>query len=505
MSTNLPGALDVFTDPTPTSLMTSPSHSGLHTNINDAVLAIEKIIIGPLVFNVRGYGATGNGTTDDTTAIQAAITAAEVSGGVVEFPAGNYLISSTLTITTPNVALRGVNDWTSWVGTPGGAVIKVASGTSSPLITISASNIGVQGLSFTTVSGTAPATPITVSGSSGSQINNISLRRLYATNLGGLSATYMNRFVVEDVVFQSWYGAAGFALSNCSIGFINRCNAAVSSSGLGPNFSLTSCTSINFGPCESNGIPTYGLYALNSNDCETLDFESNGGAVAHVYHQGCTDWEHHRLYTQSNLAPTALDLVDSGIIAIVGGWIGNGGTYTLRMRSVSGTTQDVRVVGALIDGSNSTGGNPPVSIETHSTRITVAGCSIIAESGVATGIADTSTLSNHRASYTGNTFFNTTDATAITVATPGKYVTTSGNAGFQPGGQTAPSVPASTTALTNPFPFDCTVYVAGGTVSAIAVGGTVTGMTSGPIRVPAGQTITLTYSAAPTWVWVGNQ
>ena len=77
--------------------------------------------------------------------------------------------------------------------------------------------------------------------------------------------------------------------------------------------------------------------------------------------------------------------------------------------------------------------------------------------------------------------------------------------GYNPTGpQTAPAIPASGTALTNPFPFDATVYVTGGTVTAIAAGGTATGLTSGAVFVAAGETITLTYSAAPTWVWIGN-
>lgn len=48
------------------------------------------------IFNVRDalYGATGNGTTDDTVAIQAAITAAAVQGGRVYLPPGTYAISS---------------------------------------------------------------------------------------------------------------------------------------------------------------------------------------------------------------------------------------------------------------------------------------------------------------------------------------------------------------------------------------------------------------------------
>lgn len=79
------------------------------------------------------------------------------------------------------------------------------------------------------------------------------------------------------------------------------------------------------------------------------------------------------------------------------------------------------------------------------------------------------------------------------------------SSGFNPRGLlNAPAVPTSGTAITNNFNVDVTVYVAGGSVSAIAVEGGATGMTSGPIRVPAGQTITLTYTAAPGWVWFGD-
>ena len=81
------------------------------------------------VVNVREYGALGNGTTDDTTAIQAAITAAEAlvlnrftgPGVTVFFPNGTYLISSTLTITTSNIYLVG--------GSPGGSMLYAPSST----------------------------------------------------------------------------------------------------------------------------------------------------------------------------------------------------------------------------------------------------------------------------------------------------------------------------------------------------------------------------------------
>lgn len=79
------------------------------------------------VQNVRNYGAVGNGVTDDTAAINAAITALSTNGGEVYFPPGNYLISSTLTITTNGVTLRGSNPLGYWNGVTtiyqGGSVI----------------------------------------------------------------------------------------------------------------------------------------------------------------------------------------------------------------------------------------------------------------------------------------------------------------------------------------------------------------------------------------------
>lgn len=64
-----------------------------------------------------------------------------------------------------------------------------------------------------------------------------------------------------------------------------------------------------------------------------------------------------------------------------------------------------------------------------------------------------------------------------------------------------PAVPASTVAQFNASGAPVVVTVTGGTVTVIAVNGTATGQTSGSVTVPAGGTITLTYSVAPTWTW----
>ncbi len=61
-------------------------------------------------FDVKDYGATGNGSTDDRAAIQSAIDAAQTAGGgTVFFPTGIYHISSGLNITHSAMHLLGEN------------------------------------------------------------------------------------------------------------------------------------------------------------------------------------------------------------------------------------------------------------------------------------------------------------------------------------------------------------------------------------------------------------
>lgn len=59
-------------------------------------------------FSVKDFGATGNGVTDDTAAIQAAVTALSAAGGgFLRFPSGTYKITSTVTIASNQMRLSG--------------------------------------------------------------------------------------------------------------------------------------------------------------------------------------------------------------------------------------------------------------------------------------------------------------------------------------------------------------------------------------------------------------
>lgn len=81
-----------------------------------ALVAIEALdefarakVPRPDVTNVREFGATGNGVTDDTAAIQAAIDAASAVGGsrAVFFPTGIYQVTAGVLLATTTIAFIG--------------------------------------------------------------------------------------------------------------------------------------------------------------------------------------------------------------------------------------------------------------------------------------------------------------------------------------------------------------------------------------------------------------
>jgi len=100
VSTNFPGQADTFiVPPGSTPLGTStPTHTQSHQNLGDALTAVEGVLLGPIHYNVKKYGAKGDGTTDDTAAIQNAMNAVPVTGGTVFFPVGVYKVTATLVV-----------------------------------------------------------------------------------------------------------------------------------------------------------------------------------------------------------------------------------------------------------------------------------------------------------------------------------------------------------------------------------------------------------------------
>jgi hypothetical protein len=86
-----------------------------------------------IYFDVKDYGAIGNGVANDTTAIQNALNAAQAVGGTTYFPEGNYLVTSLVTaqsFTQPSIRGAGMRA-TTLTCSGAGPIIKMVGGSGS--------------------------------------------------------------------------------------------------------------------------------------------------------------------------------------------------------------------------------------------------------------------------------------------------------------------------------------------------------------------------------------
>lgn len=102
----------------------------------ELITALEALNTSPVgtVVNVKTYDATGDGSTDDASAVQAAIDAVQTAGGgVIYFPQGIYKCNTGLTVTNVGVSFQG-EGWNQSTTTVG-SIIK-AGGSITDLINV---------------------------------------------------------------------------------------------------------------------------------------------------------------------------------------------------------------------------------------------------------------------------------------------------------------------------------------------------------------------------------
>lgn len=134
-------------------------------------------------YDVRDYGAAGDGATDDTAAIQAALAAASPSGAVF-FPDGTYLVSSPLD-KPASVSLFGL--------TRAGAVLKMKTGANVAAV--------IRTSGFAALTGTTSR-----SGEFNSEIRNLTIDGNKAGNTAGVGLQlYGKHFRLENITVQNCY------------------------------------------------------------------------------------------------------------------------------------------------------------------------------------------------------------------------------------------------------------------------------------------------------------
>jgi hypothetical protein len=513
------------------------------------------------IYNVRTYGAKGNGVADDTAAINLAVAAAQTAGGgIVYFPAGSYVISSLISITQSNIGLLG------------------AGKNVSKLIV---STVGASAVAFT--------------GAPGNFLGNcfmigLSVWQNNPTGSGaGVSLYYTAVCILQDIQASGFYN--GFKLQRATNTYATRCiasfnptaqyptaigwnlngNSGVGDSGVGGNASSI------FVECGADMSPN-GAYAVVSTgsvgfemtgaycgditfrDCGTsfayygwsIDLTACliGGSSEDIFIENCTI-DYYNVQGILIAGPgdgLSMVNINDGWIDPYPGATNPVGIYCLgvagvRVRGTQGYQNsfpiqtmvelngctdcdiDVQCVGQkygiLVVGSSdcSVGGRffapaiAPSTVHvnvTGSARISIKGGSIFDGYATIGAQFDINTTYSVLVGATFNPAHITTP-----VVNSGTHNQIAKNPGYNPVGNiTAPSFPASNAVATNNSGLDLMVLVSCGTgaITAVHVGGvllnnyTIPVTTLGfPIRLPAGQTISFTYaSGSPTWQWFAD-
>lgn len=426
-------------------------------------------------FNVKAHGATGNGSTDDTTAINAAIALANTSGGTVYFPKGTYVISGTgLTPIQTGVVIRGASK--------GSTTIKPAAGFNADVI----------------------STPIpATAGTAGFVQNFVGVESLTidGSNMTGTTAGQGNGI--------HFYGVRYSYIRDCNITAVP--NWGILLDGDLTNFSYST-------QIQANRI-------INGSAGIMVTFsEENFIAFNDILQANLTTAAQQPAFTPQSNTGYLVRLV-SGYSEIMGNVIGSSGTYTsaaiqsensgptriignrfdqTRYQSIRTTGPNVLIVGNQFGNPSSVG--TVEGIRLGSDNNTVVGNKFDLTNGAAHftyAIAESGGPYTNNIIQSNNTVQGTSGTISLNATSTAKV---SGNTHYNPVGFVAsPSVPTSGTAVLNDFGTDATVYLTG-TWTGTTIAGTPTGAsgtaTSQSFRVPSGSTFAVTYSStAPTWTW----
>lgn len=435
-------------------------------------LQVPGVVSGVAWTSVRSHGAAGNGTTNDTSAIQAAITAAGV-GGTVYFPAGTYLISSSLMI------LQGQ----TWAGDGWQSVIKQAN--SSNLSTL-----------VTTSTTAFPTSDVLIRDLmiDGNRTNNAGAT-CYGLYLYALQYSMIHRVRVQNV------NGDAYRIDGSSGGLFSDSSSTVH---------LEDCWAYS---CANNGLVTTSfaadIHVLGGDygfcGASAMTLQGGSGSVRSAVLWGVTGGPGLTIGAQA-IQVTGCNIEGNSQQGIV---VNQYGSYAL--------ISACKIYDNSLGGSGSYDGILVNGVSgTPTTGVIIDGCQIfpsIASGGTTERCAINLGTYHQQCQVVGN---NVGFAASGAVWAPSNSLITGegtsdyvvGNPGFNPVGPltmgSLTSLAPTGTTYTNPWGLPVTVYVTGGTVTAIAVNGTTTGLTSGAFRLGPGQTIKFTYTGTPTWVWIGD-
>lgn len=499
-----------------------------------------KFLISP-VFNVTGYGAKGDGVTDDTVAIQNAINAANLMerGGVVCFPPGLYYVSSTLYLTKSRVRLKGERFSSVIVrNTDYGSTFLISNSLSTTM-----EDVQIEGLNFfhdTAISTLTKGAHLECVDITHLIIENVNMTNFYRGILlqgcvdvkicslstsgeyakGALAAIHLVKVVDKNVSLptQVW---------------IDKCEC-LGPKITGPSYNLlieageqVSVTSSYFGNAKYDNV----AIIQGSNNALILEVSFDAG----TYIDGAGDNSFYIYGANGDGSAYIGNITLNGTNIKGQGGDSNNGIFvdgTIRSGVYAQVCRNLKINGCRISGMKKNGIWIVGAVNSEISNNTICGnnyfdedgrgvliggsvdrCSIVNNriGGLSEGNGDSLQLSGIEL-VAGATNIQVVDNDLRFNVTPlvdglvdagvsGKRIIN--NIGFNENRAAAsPDIPASTVDLFNPYGSPCWVSISGGTVSDIKLNGdTISSASDVKIPVGPGDRISITYSSAPTWSW----
>lgn len=474
--------------------------------------------------SVKDFGAVGNGVTNDAAAIQAAVDYAETfaEGAEVHFPAGKYLVNSTVTVLKSGVSLIGDGAPATWIvnGTTNAPAVRFGDGVTTYF------RNRIENLIFGQASGVTP-----VAGNCGLKIHKCGQFQISGVQAFNFPAALRVGIELETAT-QGTISTVG--VQGCTSDGIYMHNQTLDI--YADKVRVDACANgFHFRDCQ-------GIYGANmsayGNSVNAFRFTTTGSADNNQFFFltnciGDTSGSHNWYFEQCSLsvftacwAATQLvpvtgpaadgfhlagsdveDLEFVGCVAVTNNRHGmnvllgnnvtiNGGTFGSNFKSSS--------FGGLGQRNGLAGTGSGIRIAAGSDRIAIRGakCRHNKDWGIDIDAGATKVEVSDcelRFNIDGGSLRNNANGTAA-------EVTIKNCPGYNPiGFITAPTVPASNTPITNLTGVDVMVYLVGGTLTGnVQINGHgVLQATNTGYFLPAGGTIRLTYSSAPAWSWNG--
>ncbi len=472
------------------------------------------------------YSAAGDGVTDDTTAIQAAINAvSSAGGGILIFPRGtyNYTALTTSSSEITPLAFMGYGAILKKINATGtGLLIQGAAGAGGPS-GVKRQGCLIQGLRFThSVTQTAGET-IKIVNAEHTVVRDIRIESPYG---GLLVQDAFDTHIHGDIYIRN---SVAYDMKLQGTGTTPTCIDVFFSNILGEG---TAGNVTKTGLIIDSGVS--GVYAVNSDFAQgTVGINVQNTVVGGVRAEylfftsilsdstASSGWlinaDCKGLYYNDCWASTAAGTGSGFELSN-----GTGHMFT-NCKAYNNSRHGINITGAAevhITGGQYSGNSTSVA-NTYNGINVIAGASgfsvVGARSGNISGLGGGTQQYGIEVAAGASDNYRILDndvrgngaSAGISDGGTGVSKRLHNNLGWNPRGYLgAVTVPASTVTQNNTFGVDATVYVSGGTVTVIEInagpGFVTTGVTSGPIRVPAGAQIRLTYSVVPTWVWFGD-